>query len=405
MFDIDTGWVRRLGGAVLPANSTKRGWLVAEQRAIDPAFMEPTLEVLHGDPTTARVIVVAAPGAIGKSTLARAISIKSSAVLVDLATTEPMGGNFFVGGVANAFGPRALSDLYAGKIALVVDALDEAQLRAGDDGFSAGLLDLAAIVQERGVLPATILGRATAAETAWLILTEAGVDACLLVIDFFDAEQAKEYLQRRLPALAATREATKRAFEHHGPNYVDLAIEVHAKLTTTSGGQDPRFSGYAPVLDAICAYALDEKELNPSARFASLAFNGAIGLVELIAISILGREQLKLTNQIEGAPPGVNLSELYTPAEQLSWLAANLFKCDLPARPHIADPVFRQPIPVGDWRSVQRRVRRLRSRLGNHDRCRARRGPSRAVRSTNNGSGPVLRALHELAEREGSQGR
>jgi hypothetical protein len=342
MFDIDNGWVQRLEAAVVPTNSAKRGWLVAEHRTIDPAFMEPTLKVLQGDPTTARVIVVAAPGAVGKSTLARAISVRSSAVLVDLATTEPLGGNFFVGGVANAFGPQALPDLYAGKIALVVDALDEAQLDAGDDGFSAGLLDLAAIVQAPGVLPATILGRATAAETAWLILIDAGVDACLLMIDFFDAEQATEYLRRRLPALAATREATKRAFERHGANYVDLAIAVHEKLTTTAGDQDPRFSGYAPVLDAICAYSLDEKDLNPSARLANLAFNGAIGLVERIAKSILEREQLKLTNKIEGAPPGVDLLELYTPAEQLCRLAANLFKCDLPAGPHIADPMFRQ---------------------------------------------------------------
>jgi hypothetical protein len=342
MFDITSGWIKRLSGAALPATSAKTGFLVAEERAADPAFVEPTLTVIQGDPMTARVIVVAAPGAVGKSTLARAISVSSSSVLVDLAKTEPLGGNFFVGGVANAFGPRALVDLYDGKIALVIDALDEAQLKAGEEGFSAGLLDLMTIVRQPAALPATILGRAAAADEAWLVLSEAGIETCLLAIDFFEEEQAVEYLRRRLPVLAETRELTRKAFERHGRNFIELAIATRDKLTGTSGGQDPRFSGYAPVLDAICSYALDEDDLNPSARLSELAFEGPIGLVERIAGSILEREQLKLTNQIEDAPTGFDLATLYTPMEQLGRLAANLFKSEVPAGPHIADPTFRQ---------------------------------------------------------------
>jgi hypothetical protein len=342
MFDIKSGWVERLSGAVLPAKSAKAGFFVAEERAADPAFVEPTLKILQGDPMTARVIVVAAPGAVGKSTLARTISVRTSSVLIDLAKTEPLGGNFFVGGVANAFGPRALVDLYDGQIALVIDALDEAQLKAGEEGFSAGLLDLTTIVRQPAALPATILGRATAAEEAWLILSEASIESCLLEIDFFDDEKAVEYLRRRLPVLAGSREPTRKAFERHGPNFIELAIATRNKLTATSGGHDTRFSGYAPVLDAICSYALDERDLNPSARLSELAFEGPIGLVEEIASSILKREQIKLTDQIEDAPPGFDLATLYTPMEQLARLAAILCKSEVPACPHIADPAFRQ---------------------------------------------------------------
>jgi hypothetical protein len=342
MFDIESGWAKCLSGAILPAISAKAGFLVEGGRNKDPAFVEPTLRVLQGDPSSARVIVISAPGAVGKSTLARAISVGTDAVLVDLAKTEPLGGNFFVGGIANAFGPRALVDLHEGRIALVIDALDEAQLKSGDEGFSAGLLDLAKIVGQSDALPATLLGRAAAAEEAWLILDEAQVDCCLLAIDFFDEHQATKFLQRRLPVLAGTREATQRAFDRHGPNFIDLAIAVRDRLAMTSGGHDRRFSGYAPVLDAICSYALEEDDLNPSARLSELAFEGPIGLVERLADDILLREQVKLTKQIEDAPSGFDLTLLYSPSEQLARLAAIMFRSPVPAGPHIADTAFRQ---------------------------------------------------------------
>lgn len=342
MFDVDTGWKKRLAGATLPAKSTKPGFLVADGRNSDRAFVEPTLRVVEGDPATARVIVISAPGAVGKSTLARAISVASNAVLVDLAHTELLGGNFFVGGVANAFGPQALVDLYEGRIALVVDALDEAKLKAGDEGFSAGLLDLTKIIGQPEALPVTILGRAAAADEAWLVLSDAGVDSCLLAIEFFDDAQATNFITRRLPVLADERELSRAAFARHGPVFIELALAVHGRLASTVGGQDRRFSGYAPVLDAICSYALDEEELNPSARLADQSFNGPMGLVERIADAILKREQTKLTKQIDDAPVGYDLATLYTPAEQLGRLAAMLFKSAVPSGPVIADPVFRQ---------------------------------------------------------------
>ena len=340
MFSIEEGWGARFYGAVVPARSEMPGWLV--DGSADPAFVEPTLKVVQGDPWTARVIVIAAPGAVGKSTLARAIREKTGAVLVDLAQTEPLGGNFFVGGIANAFGHQALVDASEGRIALVVDALDEAQLRSGDEGFSAGLNDLCKIVQHTSALPTALLGRAAAAEEAWLVLSEVGIDACLLEIEFFEEEQAVNYLSRRLPALAETKEATKLAFARHGPKFIELAIATREKLIGTSGGQEARFAGYAPVLDAICAYALDEHELNPSARLAEAAAEGPISLVKRIASSILEREHSKLVGQIDAFPPGVDASTLYTPKEQLGIIAATLFGDAPPPAPQIPDANFRQ---------------------------------------------------------------
>jgi hypothetical protein len=340
MFSIEDGWKARLRGATIPPKSKVIGWLVDARS--DPAFVAPTVKVVQGDPSTARVIVVAAPGAVGKSTVARALSEKTGAVLVDLAKTEPLGGNFFVGGIANAFGHQALTDAFEGRIALVIDALDEAQLRSGDEGLSAGLNDLCKIVQHDSALPATLLGRAGAAEEAWLILSDVGIEACLLEIDFFDDEQAVTYLRYRLKALSETRESTRLAFSRHGPKFIELAIVTREKLTNTSGAREPRFAGYAPVLDAICAYALDEEELNPSARLAEAASEGPIRLVERIATSILEREHSKLVGQLDTIPLSVDASVLYSPQEQLGIIAVRLFGASPAPLPPIADAAFRQ---------------------------------------------------------------
>lgn len=340
MFDITTGWMPRLAHAIIPTASGRDGWLIDSRE--DAAFVEPTLKVRYGDPSTARVLVVAAPGAVGKSTFARSISARTNAVLVDLAQTEPLGGNFFVGGIANAFGYQALTDVAAGRIGLVIDALDEAQLRSGSEGFAAGLEDLSKIVQSPSALPATLLGRATAAEEAWLILDEAGLSPCLLEIEYFDEKQSAEFIRRRLPVIAASREATRAAFARHGDNFVQLALATHRKLTSTPGGNEQRFAGYAPVLDAICTYALDESDLNPATRLASLAAANPVNLISQISLSILEREQSKLTKQIDSLPMGIDTSTLYTPDEQRGRLSALLFGSEVPAGPSISNPTFRQ---------------------------------------------------------------
>ncbi len=337
MFDIETGWLARLSGGALPNASGKTGWIV--DHSSDPAFVEPSLKVLEGDPETARIIVVAAPGAVGKSTYARTLGARASAVVVDLAKTEPLGGNFFVGGLANAFGYKALTEASEGRLALIVDALDEAQLRSGVEGFSAGLLDLGSIIRAQNALPAALFGRASAATEAWLVLSEAGLAPCLLEIEFFDEPRAASYIARKLPVIADRRPKIKASYERYKDRFVELAVATRAKLLQTSGGDDVRFAGYAPVLDAICEFAMDEDDLNPQARAAELSAREPVALIEEIAKSILVREQVKLLDQLRAevsVPAALDLKELYTPSQQLARIATVLIgspATPLPAMP------------------------------------------------------------------------
>jgi hypothetical protein len=90
------GWrVQCLIGERLEDETGRRGSTaqVGEGRLVDrslrwPAFVEPALRTIQGDPFAARAIVVAAPGAVGKSTFARTLGAVTSSVLVDLARTS-----------------------------------------------------------------------------------------------------------------------------------------------------------------------------------------------------------------------------------------------------------------------------------------------------------------------------
>jgi hypothetical protein len=342
MFDLASGWKTRLAGAVLPPRSEKAGWLI--DHSAGPAFVEPALRTIQGDPFAARAIVVAAPGAVGKSTFARTLGAVTSSVLVDLARTELLGGNFFVGGIANPFGVPALTEVAQGRLGLIVDAPDEAQLRSGAEGFTAGLSDLGRIVRQAGALPATLFGRSAAAEEAWLVLDEAGLDPCLMEIDFFDEAKALQYIERKLPVVADRRPRSRAAYARHPESFRNLAIATRTKLIGTPGGDDPRFAGYAPVLDAVCSYAVEDESLNPQARIAQLSAEGPVALIAEIACAILKREQGKLLEQLreEVGLDGVDASALYSPEEQLARLAAVLIGGPAPTSPSFEKPEVRR---------------------------------------------------------------
>lgn len=337
-FDIESFWKRRLSGAIAPSQSKLGGWLAAPDDV--PGFIEPELILKEGNPETARIIIVSAPGAVGKSTFAKRIGRIAGFAIVDLSQTSPLGGNFFKGGLANAFGMDALSSAAAGRLGLLVDALDEAQLRAPPDAYAAALLDMAGIAASQSALPVAIFGRTLAAEEAWLLLSSAEQDVCLLEISFFDEERAKRYIESKLPILAARSSAVNAAFEKHGQAFKSFALQTRRQLTSLGTGSELRFAGYAPVLDAICAFTLEEDALNPQARLATLKARTQVELIRSVSQAILQREQIKLHTQLLEAYPDAKfqIEELYSPDEQLARVAGRIFGVAAPPFPVIENP-------------------------------------------------------------------
>lgn len=339
MFDIDGFWKRRLVGAKPVPSSKIEGWVATQDEV--RGFVEPSLTLMEGNADTAKILIVSAPGAVGKSTFAKKLGRASGFATIDLARSSPLGGNFFKGGVANAFGLDALSAAANGKLGLLVDALDEAQLLATPQAYSAGLLDLASITQAEKALPTVLFGRTLAAEEAWLLFSESNYDVCLFQIDFFDEDQAHAYLSNKLPILAERSVALKAAYGSHNKAFGQLAVETRKRLTSLGAGADARFAGYAPVLDAICAFTLEGDALNPQARLADLEAGTQVELIGSVSQAILAREQIKITTQLTESCPGAQskiISELYSIDEQLQRVASRLFGIAPPQLPAIQDP-------------------------------------------------------------------
>lgn len=329
-------WLSRLTGARSPRESELPGW--SAKTSNTPGFVEPDLSVIEGDPSTAKLILVAAPGAVGKSSYARFLAASTNFALVDLSRTSPLGGNFFSGGLLNAFGVDEIQQVTKGELGLVVDALDEAQMRAGPQGYEAGLLDLAALTSGKDSKPTVLLGRALAVDDAYVLLTERGYQACLMQIEFFTDKQAELYLENKLPLLAARTPRVAAAFNSHGEVFSSLAQQARGKLIEVGGGERTRFAGYAPVLDAICEFTLDAEDLNPQGRITELKASSQIDLVADIILSILEREQGKLQAQfLEQYPEAISstIDKLYTVEEQLCRVSFHLFGGLEPALPEL----------------------------------------------------------------------
>ena len=90
-------------------------------------------------PPAPKVVVVSAAGAVGKSTLAKAISFNKGAPLWDLAKYQTVGKSSLIGELTTAFTPgklpQVLADLMAGNLFFVIDALDEARLKVTESAF------------------------------------------------------------------------------------------------------------------------------------------------------------------------------------------------------------------------------------------------------------------------------
>lgn len=338
-FEIDEFWLSSLGKVQIKPIHQQKGW-IGTPTAID-GFIEPGLSKIE-TANNPKIYVIAAPGAVGKSTYARALASKCGFTLVDLAESKPLGGDFFTGGLINAFGDEGVTQFKRGEVGLVVDALDEAQLRVTDEAFDEGMRDLARLVAKNpNSKPIIAFGRRRAAEQAYFAMLEVTEQIVYFQIENFDPGKAKEFIKRKLPVVAGQRDETKKVFDKHRANYEAFAIQALDKLEKLEGVPFAQFGGYAPVLDAICAFTLSDTDgQNPFAKAQSADDRTQVGMIINVIEHVLRREQSKLGAQLKSEFPqhAAAIEELYRPDEQLGRLAQRAFGATPPSRSKIADP-------------------------------------------------------------------
>ena len=331
---IDDFWKARLPGLVRPtAAQMLRGWSI--ENAPNPSFVEADLNLRDGfDDLTAPIWFVAAPGAVGKSTLAKEISARTGAVYLDLAKADTVAGNYLTGGLVKN---HLLGDWQENKSAVLIDALDEARLRVTQKSFQDFLKDVETLSAGRS-LPTVLFGRVGIIEEAWLILSESGLNAPIFDIDFFNQQQAVKFIVAALHRLAAKTEnnALRGSLAAHLGVYEAALTNFVTGLRGTTKTDDTRFAGYAPVLEAVAtvlAGVTNPARLNETVQEA---MEGEV--LRQLTDQILNREAMKLRDQLPPIIPRNVKHRLYDRAEQLARLASIIYQTPAPPSPADLSP-------------------------------------------------------------------
>jgi hypothetical protein len=285
------------------------------------------------------IILASAPGAMGKSMAARAVAASLDAAFIDLSRLS-VGSDTLTGLLARVLGwqqtPDLIRDLRSGKSTLVLDGLDEAQLRAGREHTIAFLRNIVELVKGAESLlgQIVIFGRGDSIETSYLVFGESGITPFMATIAPMTLPQANELINLELDA----KEISGKAYEVHRVHALPFAelrdklfIEIADALgAEVSSGQHywesvEDFLGYPPVLLVFAEHLVVE---NPSAELSEMRFRLAGEariqhgeLLRKIVEGILDRESSKVRGQLAKAlslsPQDPKCMVLYTREEQL----------------------------------------------------------------------------------------
>ena len=327
-YTIEDFWRGRLGeGGRDHDGSLVAGW--SFQQTALKTFQEAPLTLSEefgdlADPQTSSILLVSAPGAVGKSTLARQLAYRSGSLYIDLAAANPVGANTLSGGLAR-------SNLYtawqSGGATALIDGLDEARLKVTQEAFEAFLADVAELAAGRSA-PTVLFGRTGAVQDTWLTLSDdARVTVAVLEIGYYDQESSVAFAEdsvRELDPRGGPSAAQREAIE---------LILGGLRLATESDGD--RFAGYAPVLQAVAKHVAGTS--NPAALVSSLQRGEEPITLQTIVADIMVRERGKL-EILEFDDPSV-AEELYSASEQLDRLVARVYDGPQPPLPdmHPAD--------------------------------------------------------------------
>ena len=314
-YTISKFWKDRLRAPAQGQSGKVKGWQHVEKGL--PSFVEAPIALGAGfgdtDPRMSDIILVSAPGAVGKSTLARQIASSTGAMLLDLAEADPVGANTVVGGLA-------ITGLYEsfrrGEASLIIDGLDEARMRVTQDSFAAFMRDMTELTGPEAK-PIVLFGRTGAVQEAWVWLNDQNIEAPVLQIGYYDNDHAAEFT--KIQAQHIRDEVYRREPDGRA---IDLLLDQLRVQTPADGGT---FSGYAPVLVAVAKQVADpDAPANTQELISRIEQNLEQITLKGITESILGREQRKMDRLV--LEDRTLRSKLYTPKEQLARLVAHIYK-------------------------------------------------------------------------------
>ncbi len=271
-------------------------FLVPDKRKpyIEPALQTQQTSVGFTAINDARVILISAPAATGKSMMTKQLSARLNIPCFDLAKNEPVGKDSLIGKIYRSLQPVDMAwyigALHSGNASMLIDALDEGYIATGQGAFDSFLNDIAQMAKGAAGIPFIILGRTAILEYATLFFEEAGVPVTWLQIQPFDRSKALEFIFTSFGAkgIPSADDPVRVVVDH----IFDSLGSCFAESDEATSAID-RFLGYAPVLESIVSLLKDNQ--NPKSLLQELSTDRKhkIDLLIDIVRRILEREQTK----------------------------------------------------------------------------------------------------------------
>lgn len=314
-----------LDGILSPYNFCKRyslndsvldyiGYIDEEPFYIPPSFSdvktEKTLSTLKP-----KFVLLSAPGAAGKSSLAKYIAHRFNALYWNLAKVK-VGTNSFAGSILNAVGApkysEFIADLNVGNVLLVIDAFDEAEIISGRKMLNGFIADISDSLSAHTMPTVFLLARTETAQYIASFCAENKISVAHYEIGFFDESAAKYFVVK---SIAGKKTPTKPDAE---------CAEKYYNVVKSNITDDERLSflGYAPVLEAISTHI---KESPNRQKMISELSNqkDCVAIITKIMDDLLNREQtekvsLAFRERCAAAHPEfTDWGKVYSPEEQL----------------------------------------------------------------------------------------
>ena len=231
--------------------------------AQNPKYVAPILSKVNDyspcELEDAKIILIEAIGASGKTELTKKMSHWLTCPIFDLGQTDVVGVNSLTGMIhkrmqrKDCFG--YLDDIANGKSTMIIDALDEGYMKTNNQGYLAFLDDVLCLEPTKKC-PLVLLGRYNAVELAAQFFFDKGIDFVTLQIEPFTLAKAKDFIDKAVDTEARHK-------------YLPIYKETRDYILETINGffkdqasmkdhASERFIGYAPVLMSI-AKLFDEQ--------------------------------------------------------------------------------------------------------------------------------------------------
>ena len=269
----------------------------------DEFYYEPPITEVSRDENS-KFILFSAPGAVGKTALARYIAKNYNGFYWNVAKSR-LNDTAFAGVVSHAvgIGKGAVQDsLYAsmknGKCLFVLDSFDEACLISGRDGVKSFLCEIGNILQDSTSLTPTIIltARTDMAQFILESCRENDFGVTHYSVDYFNEKDALDFVEQ---FFSFNNHPLTQSWKSQVERYLE---EIKSRL-----GQDSNrirsFIGYAQVLTILCKqiekyYYFDETP--PESLALSVPVERDNNLIYNIIQELINREQKKLEHFRDG---------------------------------------------------------------------------------------------------------